>query len=240
MERLQKILSAKGICSRREAEKLILDGRVSVNGVTAELGQSADILADDIKVDDEFLSFTPEHYYIMLNKPRGYITTASDDRGRKTVMDLVSQLDVRLYPVGRLDMESEGLLLMTNDGNFANIVTHPSSGKLKTYEVKVSGKVSDVIPTLKEPMMVDDHLVKAAKVKLKEETKNGAILELSIVQGRNRQIRKMCGNVGLEVLSLKRICIGDVKLGSLEPGKWRYLTDSEISSLTSVGASSID
>jgi len=226
-ERLQKILSAQGIASRREAEKLIINGCVSVNGIKAQLGQSADIDLDEIKVNGIILSHVPKLLYIMLNKPRGYITTVSDDRGRKTVMDLVSELGERIYPVGRLDMESEGLLLMTNDGNFANIVAHPSREKLKTYEVKVRGNVSDAIAVLKKPMTVDTHLVHAGNVKLIKQTSKDAILEISIGEGRNRQIRKMCKNVKLEVLSLKRISIDSVKLGSLKPGKWRHLTDSE-------------
>jgi len=230
-ERLQKILAAQGVASRREAERLITKGCVSVNGVTAQLGQSADISVDEIKVNGVLLGYIPEHYYIMLNKPRGYITTVSDDRGRKTVMELVSELNVRIYPVGRLDMESEGLLLLTNDGHFANLVAHPSREKLKTYEVCVRGNAAHAIPVLKQPMMVDSHLVQSKSIKLIRQTEKSATLEIAIGEGRNRQIRKMCKNVGLEVVSLKRISIGDVKLDSLPIGKWRNLTDSERFSL---------
>ena len=231
LERLQKILSAKGIASRREAERLIAGGFVSVNGVTAQIGNSADADIDEIRINGVLLDSAPENYYLMLNKPRGYITTVSDDRGRKTVMELISELDARLYPIGRLDMESEGLLLMTNDGHFANSVAHPSKEKLKTYEVIVRGDAIKAMPVLKEPMMVDSHLVHARSVKLIEQTNKGAIFEISIGEGRNRQIRKMCKNAQLEVLALKRISIGNVKLGSLASGKWRHLTDSERLSL---------
>jgi len=230
-ERLQKIISAHGKASRREAEKLIADGRVFVNGALAHVGQSADILLDEITVDGVRLDKKDPPVYIMLNKPRGYITSVSDDQGRKTVMELVSDVGVRIYPVGRLDLDSEGLLLLTNDGHFANTVAHPSKSKVKAYMVRVSGDIEEALNTLSEPMLIDEHLVKANGVKVLKRTENGGILNISITEGRNRQIRKMCESSGLKVSSLKRISIGPVKLESLGTGKWRHLTDEERESL---------
>ena len=227
-ERIQKILSSYGIASRREAERMILAGRVTVDGIPAVLGQSAQPGIDDIVVDGAPLARRAANTYIMLNKPRGYVTTMNDEHGRKTVASLVSDAGVRVYPIGRLDINSEGLLLMTNDGAFANTVAHPSSNTSKTYEVSVSGDVAEAISALSSSMMVDSHVVCAASVVLKKRTERGGVLCISIHEGRNRQIRKMCAQCGLEVLSLKRVSIGEVRLGSLKTGQWRYLTQEEI------------
>ena len=230
-ERLQKILSAYGITSRRAAESLILESRVCINGVTATLGQSARPYIDEITVDGVKALGNAEHKYIMLNKPRGYLTTLRDDRGRKTVMELIADLGVRVYPVGRLDYNSEGLLLFTNDGRFANAVSHPSGGKKKTYEVLVRGDAAKAAKLLSEPVSVDGHFLQAANVSLVLESADGGVLIITIAEGKNRQIRKMCAACGVSVRALKRISIGPVELGSLETGKWRFLTEEEVRSL---------
>jgi len=230
-ERIQKILSAHGIASRRDAEKMILEGRVTVNGLTARLGQSAQSGRDDIAVDGTSLSPVKEKVYIMLNKPRGYITTRSDERGRKTVMELVEGSGAKVYPVGRLDMYSEGLLLMTNDGQFANSVAHPSNNHAKTYELRVRGDAAGALELLRRPMEIDSRIVQAKSVSLVETTADGGDFRVTVGEGRNRQIRKMCALCGLRVLSLRRVSIGALEIGALEPGHWRYLTEEEIKSL---------
>jgi len=230
-ERLQKILSAQGIASRRKAEQMILDGRVHVNGIQAVPGQSAVSGLDDITVDGVSVSASGKRVYIMLNKPCGYITTLSDESGRKTVMDLLTDIDERIYPVGRLDTDSEGLLLFTNDGEFANSVMHPSNNVKKTYEVKVNGDVRTAVNLLRQPVETDDKTVHAEKVELLKIDDNGGILTITIIEGRNRQIRKMCTACGLKVRSLKRISIGTLKLGGLKSGQWRHLTGEEVKSL---------
>ena len=229
--RLQKILSAHGAASRREAERMIQDGRVTVNGITAVIGQSAQYGRDEILVDGIPLEPGEEPVYIMLNKPRGYITTRNDERGRMTVMSLVHDADAKLYPVGRLDMDSEGLLLMTNDGNFAAVVAHPSYEKRKTYEVHVRGNASAALSALRCPIEIDSHTVQAASVDILKRTGNFTVLRMTINEGRNRQIRKMCAQCGLEVHSLKRVSIGTLELGSLKSGHWRHLTEDEVRSL---------
>ena len=231
-ERIQKILSAHGIASRREAEKMILSGRVAIGGVPAVLGQSAEFGIDEIAVDGIPLTNNIAPVYIMLNKPLGYVTTMRDERGRKTVADLVSGVGARVYPVGRLDMDSEGLLLMTNDGAFANVVAHPSNNILKTYEVAVRGDAGGAIAMLRQPMQIDSHIVRAVSVARSERADDGDILTVTVSEGRNRQIRKMCALCGLRVRSLKRVSIGGVELGELQTGRWRYLTREEIRSLT--------
>jgi len=230
-ERLQKILSAHGIASRREAERMILAGRVSVNGIIATLGQSAQFGKDDILVDDVPLGVKNKQEYLMLNKPRGYLTTVSDIRGRKTVMELIKDVHCRVYPVGRLDMDSEGLLLFTNDGDFANSIMHPSFNKQKTYEVEVIGDVCNAVDLLHHPVMIDNKTVRALRVSLLKKTDTGGILSISIAEGRNRQVRKMCFKCGVTVTSLKRTSIGSLELGDLQSGKWRYLNDEEVSAL---------
>jgi len=226
-QRISKILSANGIASRRGAERLILDGRVYVNGVCANIGQSADLGIDEISVDGTPIAKSENPVYIMLNKPCGYLTTVSDDRGRKTVMGLISDVGTRVYPIGRLDMQSDGLLLFTNDGAFANKVMHPSFNKQKTYEISVRGDVSNALPKLKMPMLIDAHEVRAKSVTLIRKTDGGGILSISIGEGRNKQVRKMCESCGLHIKTLTRVAIGALELGSLEPGKWRHLTLKE-------------
>ena len=230
-QRLQKILSAHGVASRREAERLIESGRVTVNGQTATLGQSAELGRDEIAVDGVPISPRGKLVYIMLNKPPGYVTTVRDEQGRRTVMNLVKGVNARLYPVGRLDMYSEGLLLMTNDGQFANAVAHPSNNKKKVYEIQIGGGAAEAAVLLRRPMQIDSCLVRAANVEVLHEADDGGLLKITVNEGRNRQIRKMCALCGIKVLSLKRVSIGAVRLGPLAPGKWRHLTKEEINSL---------
>jgi len=233
-ERLQKILSSYGVSSRREAETMIVSGRVKVNGITAKLGQSAIAGKDEITVDGTLLVPRGQLIYIMLNKPRGYVTTMKDEFGRKTVAGLVSGLGSRVYPAGRLDRDSEGLLIMTNDGRFANIVTHPSYNKEKVYEVVVRGDAAGAERLLMLPMVVDSHEVQAVSARLLSCSPGGGVLRITVSEGRNRQIRKMCANCRLIVKALKRVSIGPLELGGLEPGQWRYLTEEETGQLMSV------
>lgn len=234
-ERLQKILSGAGVCSRRAAESYITAGRVKVNGITANLGDSADLEADEILVDGRPLRKNgPRPVYIMLNKPRGYVTTLSDEAGRKTVADLLSDVPERVYPVGRLDMHSEGLLILTNDGDLAHHLTHPSHEVYKEYLVKLSPD-EDGLPSPEKPLSgvieLDGEKLLPAKCRLLAKTESGYIMTIAIRQGKNRQIRRMCAKCGYTVNSLKRVSEGDVKLGELPSGRWRYLTEKEISYL---------
>ena len=231
-QRLQKIIAASGYCSRRAAEKLIQEGKVSVNGTLAVLGDVADDENDLIRIENKPLPKYGKRTYIMLNKPRGYITAMSDDRGRKTVAELTSDAGDRVFPVGRLDYDSEGLLIMTNDGELAHKLMHPSSNIKKTYETRVKGKdIENAVKTLRSPLVIDGYHINPAEVKLLSLTEDGALLAITISEGKNRQIRKMCEQAGLEVIRLKRISEGSLKLGSLAVGKWRKLTESEIENL---------
>lgn len=237
-ERLQKILSAAGICSRRAAETYIAAGRVKVNGVTANLGESADPDTDEILVDGRPLGKkVPRMTYIMLNKPRGYVTTLSDEAGRKTVADLITDVPERVYPVGRLDMHSEGLLLLTNDGQLAHSLMHPSHEVYKEYLVKLSPD-EEGLPTPEKPLSgvieLDGERLLPAKCRLLAQTENGYIMTIAIRQGKNRQIRRMCAKCGYTVNSLKRVSEGDVKLGHLPSGRWRHLTEAEVRYLKSL------
>jgi 23S rRNA pseudouridine2605 synthase len=227
-ERLQKIISAHGVASRRESEQLILAGRVTVNGKTAVLGQSADTSIEEIAVDGVPLRKADEKVYIMLNKPRGWVTTMRDEKGRANVTELVKDCGVRVYPVGRLDLDSEGLLLMTNDGALANLLMHPSNEKEKTYHVRVTGNIDTAVGPLSAPMGIDGYTIRPADVRILQRTDGGGLLSIMIHEGRNRQIRKMCAQVGLKVDFLKRIAEGGLRLGSLKTGAWRYLSTSEI------------
>jgi len=226
--RLQKLLSAHGVASRREAERMITDGRVRVNGAAATLGQSANVAYDVVTVDDVPLTDKDEHVYVMLNKPRGYVTTVRDEKGRKTVMGLVADVGVRIYPIGRLDINSEGLLLFTNDGSFANAVMHPSNEIHKTYEVDVSGDAYSAINLLRQPIEIDGHVVRALSVKPVKLKADGGIIRITIAEGRNRQVRKMCNACDVSVNRLKRISIGRLILGNLKAGSWRHLSSDEV------------
>ena len=227
-ERLQKILSARGVCSRRDGEKLISAGRVSVDGRVAALGDSADPDSQEITVDGRPLPAADPPVYILLYKPRGVLTAMRDDRDRRTVHDLTKECGTRVYPVGRLDYDSEGLLLMTNDGELANAVMHPSGGILKTYTAYVSGDVEAALPILRGPMEIDGHPVQAKAVHIMEQKPGQGMLRITIGEGRNRQIRKMCAQCGLIVTRLIRVAEGDLELGDLKPGQWRPLTADEV------------
>ena len=226
-ERLQKILSARGVASRRTAEKMIEEGRVSVNGAVAQLGQTADPDIDEILLDGRPLPSGSEYVYILLHKPRGYVTTLSDEKGRKTAAELVSDCGVRVYPVGRLDMDSEGLLLFTNDGEFANRLMHPKHEIDKTYLTWIEGFSEEGLARLKKPIELDGYRIRPPKVRV---VKTG-LLEITIHEGRNRQVRRMCEAAGMRVTRLKRIREGILSLGDLPLGAWRYLTEEEVKGL---------
>lgn len=230
-ERLQKILSARGIASRRKAEEMVMQGAVTVNGRTAVLGDSADPDMDVILVEGKPLPAQQQFVYLMLNKPRGYVTTLSDEKGRKNAAQLVADCGVRVYPVGRLDMDSEGLLLFTNDGEFANRLMHPKHEVKKTYDVWVTGYSSGAEERLKMPIELDGYLIKAPLVKLLSTENDKARLRVTIHEGRNRQVRRMCDAAGMQVTRLKRIREGNLSLGELPLGKWRYLTAYEVGQL---------
>lgn len=241
-ERLQKILSAQGICSRRKAEEYIKEGAVKVNGITALLGESADPEVDEITLNGVLINgktgAAEEKTYIMLNKPRGYVTTLADESGRRTVLDLVGDIPVRIYPVGRLDMHSEGLLLMTNDGELTNKLTHPKHKVYKTYLLNIiydDGKPA--VPAeqiLQKPMTIDGIRLAPAKCRKITDLEDGCILTISIREGKNRQIRRMCTQCGFTVRSLKRVSIGKLMLADLPTGEYRHLTAEEVDYLKSL------
>lgn len=227
-ERLQKIISKHGVASRRAAEKMILDGRVSCNGVVCILGESADPERDLICLDGKPLPAQSKHVYIMLNKPRGYVTTMSDEKGRKDVSVLVADCSERVYPVGRLDMDSEGLLLFTNDGEFANRMMHPSHEIDKIYRVSVTGYSADAFIRVMEPIELDGYRIRKPIVKLIRCCGDKAEMFITIHEGRNRQVRRMCAAAGMKVNRLIRVQEGKLLLKDLPCGKWRYLTEEEL------------
>lgn len=230
-ERLQKLISAAGLMSRRAAEKLIREGRVSINGHTACTGEKGDPEADCILIDGEPLSIKQDKLYIMLNKPKGYVTTMSDEKGRKNVSMLVEGAGARLYPVGRLDLNSEGLLIMTNDGDFAHRLMHPSNNVLKTYEVVVEGEnLPEAAEILSGTIELDGTSVCAKEVQIIENAGKRSVLLITIGEGKNREVRKMCAFAGLKVIELKRIREGNLELGDLRSGCWRYLRPEEVGS----------
>lgn len=228
-DRLQKIISKAGICSRRAAEELIKAGKVTLNGEVASLGMSADAETDIITVNGTPLTIEAERTYIMLNKPRGYVTTMSDEQGRKNVSMLVEDAGLRLYPVGRLDMYSEGLLLMTNDGDTAYKLTHPSHRVDKTYHAWVQGdNMEKSIADMSKSMEIDGYKIRPATVSNLGIDYGSTVLSITIHEGRNRQIRKMCDACNLKLSRLRRVSEGELRLGELKVGKWRKLTQSEI------------
>ncbi len=230
-EKLQKILSARGITSRRRAEEMILAGHVTVNGAAAQLGDRADPETDEIRVDGNLLPPVQDPVYIMLNKPRGYVTTLSDEKDRENAASLVADCGLRVYPVGRLDMDSEGLLLFTNDGNFANALMHPKHEVEKTYHIWVKGYAPEREELLKRPIELDGYRIRPPKVELLDAKGDRAQLAVTIHEGRNRQVRRMCAAAGMEVTRLRRVREGSVELGQLSLGKWRYLTENEVAKL---------
>ena len=231
MERLQKILSARGVASRRTAEAWIQAGRVSVNGRTAVLGDSADGDKDDIQVDGKPLPPQEKLLYLMLHKPRGYVTTLHDEKGRPDAARLVADCGARVYPIGRLDMDSEGLLLFTNDGEFANRMTHPRQELDKVYEVWVNRYTPGAQRELSKPVVLDGYKIRPPKVELLSARGSTARFRVTIHEGRNRQIRRMCELAGMYCTRLRRIQEGNLVLGDLPKGKWRYLTQEEVARL---------
>ncbi len=233
--RLQKHLADCGVASRRKSEELIEMGKVKVNGHVATIGTKVDPKRDKITVRGKTIVSNNTKMYIMLHKPRGFVTTMSDEKGRKCVTDLVKDAPVRLFPVGRLDMNSEGLLIMTNDGEFANKLTHPSYHVNKTYRVTVKGEVVDEkIIELKEGIVLDGEKTLPCDCFVAERKPDRTVLIFIIQEGRNRQIRRMCEAVKLEVMRLKRTEIAGVKLGMLPRGSWRPLNEKEMRRLTSI------
>ena len=226
-ERLQKLLSARGVASRRRAEDYLAAGRVTVNGVPARVGDRADPDRDDIRVDGKPLPPLEARTYLMLNTPRGYVCTRSDEKGRRTVMSLVAGCGAAVWPVGRLDLDSEGLLLLTDDGDLTQMLLHPSHEVEKEYHVWVEGDVERALPVLRGPMALDGTPLQPARV----ETVGEGVLSVTIHEGRNRQLRRMCAAAGLSVRRLRRVREGALTLGGLPAGKWRRLTDEEISRL---------
>ena len=230
-ERLQKILSARGVASRRKAEGMIEQGLITLNGNIAVLGDTADPETDEILVEGRPLPSKQEFVYILLHKPRGYVTTLSDEKGRPNAAQLVSDCGVRVYPVGRLDMDSEGLLLFTNDGEFANALMHPKLEVKKTYDTWVNGYVPGAEVKLSRPIELDGYMIRPPKVKLIRADGRKAKFQITIHEGRNRQVRRMCEAAGMTVTRLKRIREGSLSLGDLPLGKWRYLTEDEVKNL---------
>lgn len=230
--RLQKFLSQCGVASRRKAEELIVEKAVKVNGRAAKLGDKINPKKDLVTVRGKKIIAEKRKYYIMLHKPRGFITTMEDEMGRKCVKMLVEDVGARVYPVGRLDRESEGLLIMTNDGELANALTHPSHHIPKTYRVTIRPGVTDSqLEMLKNGIMIDGKKTAPTDVRVIEKQENRTVLEFILYEGRNRQIRKMCEALGIEVARLKRTAISTLKLGMLPQGKWRELTDDEVHKL---------
>ncbi|NLM60820.1 MAG: rRNA pseudouridine synthase [Clostridiales bacterium] len=233
-ERLQKILSRNGVASRRGAEKLIAEGAVEVNGVKAVIGQMADPEQDIITVHGKYVGGKPEPVYIALYKPRGYVTTLRDERGRKTVRELVSDCGAHVYPAGRLDMDSEGLLILTNDGEVAHKLMHPSREVKKVYRVTVDSTDDEKIEMLRQLTELDGEPISSPEVRVIRKKEDRSSLEITIHEGKKRQIRRMCEQVGMEVLRLKRNKIGEISLGMLKPGEWRYLDKREVRYLKSL------
>lgn len=236
-ERLQKIMAELGVASRRKCEELILQGKVKVNNqVITELGTKVDKQKARIEVEGKQLIHHITKVYVLLNKPVGYITSAKDQFNRPTVLDLVSGLNERLFPVGRLDYDTEGLLILTNDGELTYKITHPSHNVCKTYTAKVRGRVSTkTVEAFREGIMVEDYKTAPAELEILKYVENDTFVNITIHEGRNRQVRKMCDAVGHKVLKLKRISIGELKLGDLKVGQWRNLTAEEVQYLYSLG-----
>ncbi len=231
MERIQKILSQRSVASRRQAEQMILSGRVTCNGEICRLGQTADPDTDVILVDGKPLPPAGSSIYIMLNKPKGFVTTLSDEKGRKNAAMLVADCGQRVYPVGRLDMDSEGLLLFTNDGELANYLMHPSHMVQKTYCVTVKGYSEENLVKLRKPIFLDGYRIAPPEIQVVRAEGENGVLHITIHEGRNRQVRRMCAKAGMQVKRLVRIREGSLHLGELASGQWRYLTNKEVKEL---------
>lgn len=235
--RIQKYISECGVMSRRSAERQIELGNVTVNGEPADIGMKIAPGEDEVCINGKpVVSEQKRSVCIMLNKPRGYVTTMRDDHGRPCVRELVEDVGCRVYPAGRLDLESEGLLLMTNDGELANRLMHPRHHIPKVYHVKIVGEVTpEQLKKLNSPMIIDDYKTKPANAVVVTGKKDHTVLAITLHEGRNRQIRKMCASLGLNIVSLKRIAVGNIKLGNLKPGTWKKLTPSQIDYLRNAG-----
>lgn len=230
--RLQKFLAESGVASRRKSEELIEQGKVKVNGYVASIGDKINPKKDTVTVNGKKIVKQKSHTYIMLHKPRGFITTMSDEMDRKCVAELIKDVPGRVYPVGRLDRDSEGMLLFTNDGEFANAMTHPTKHVPKTYRVTVRPSINEEqITKLTTGIMIDDRMTSPCEVRIVTREEGRVVLEIILHEGRNRQIRKMCEEVGLEVARLKRTAIGSIKLGMLKQGDYRDLTEDEVRKL---------
>jgi 23S rRNA pseudouridine2605 synthase len=227
-------MAEQGVASRRKSEELIKAGKVKVNGHVAQIGQKINPRKDLVTVGKQKITNVKNRkmVYIMLHKPRGYVTTVSDELGRKTVMDLIGDIDERVYPVGRLDKDSEGLLILTNDGSFTNCMTHPSHSYAKVYRVTVRPAINDtILNNLRNGIEIDGRMTAPCEVTVLQEEENRVVIEFILHEGRNRQIRKMCESQGLEVARLKRTSIGSLKLGMLPQGKYRELSEQEVKKL---------
>jgi 23S rRNA pseudouridine2605 synthase/16S rRNA pseudouridine516 synthase len=233
LKRLHVVIARAGVCSRREAEKRISEGRVSVNGeLVRQLGTKVDSARDDIRVDNRVISRPEEAVTVMLNKPKGVVTTSHDPRHRRTVIDLVADVKQRLFPVGRLDYHTEGLLLLTTDGRLSHLLQHPRHGVEKTYQAKVKGiPKKEALERLRRGVVLDGRMTAPAQVRQLECTDSNAWLEITIKEGRNRQVRRMCGKVGHPVTKLKRTRYGPLSVEHLKPGSYRRLSDTEINRL---------
>ena len=231
--KIQKYFTDCGVMSRRAAELEIKKGNVLVNGAVAEIGMRVDPEVDVIEyLGKRIRPSSTENVYVMLNKPRGIVTTMADEKGRSTVADLVKDVGARVYPVGRLDMDSDGLLLLTNDGDLANTLTHPRHDIPKIYRVTVEGEISDdALAILRSPLVIDEYEILPVKVDIITRKKDQSLLEMTLFEGRNRQIRKMCEMANVKIKRLCRIAIGDLVLGDLALGKWRFLTSDELDML---------
>lgn len=231
--RLQKYLADCGVASRRKSEEMIASGRVKVNGKVAQIGDKINPKKDDVTVSGKKIVRIKKNTYIMLHKPRGFITTMSDEMDRKCVAQLIKDVSARVYPVGRLDRDSEGLLLMTNDGEFANALMHPSKHVPKTYRVTVRpGVTEEQLTQLSSGVIIDSGRTAPADVRVIQREESRTVIEIILYEGKNREIRKMCEVLGLEVARLKRTAIGSIKLGMLQQGKWRELTEEEVHKLS--------
>lgn len=230
--RLQKFMADNGIASRRKCEEMIEQGLVKVNGVTAHIGDKVNPKKDKVSVKGRKLAVQDNMKYIVLHKPRGYITTMQDEQGRKCVAELVQDVGVRVYPVGRLDRESEGMLLMTNDGAFSNAMTHPTRHVPKTYRVTIRPTISDEqIAAFQDGIEIDGRMTAPANIRVIDKSEGRVVVEVILYEGRNRQIRRMFEELGIEVARLKRTAVGSIKLGMLPQGKWRELDEEEVRKL---------
>lgn len=236
-ERLQKVMSEFGVASRRKCEEMIAEGKVKVNGCSiTEPGCKVDKEKDIIEVDGKVIKSSDTRLYILLNKPAGYITSVRDQFGRPTVLDLLEGVSIRVFPIGRLDYDTEGLIILTNDGDLTYRITHPKHNIDKTYRALVKGRVNpEAVSSFSRGIAIEDYVTAPARLEIVKENKESSIVDITIHEGKNRQVRKMCSAIGHEVISLKRIRIGEIGLDYLKTGQWRYLSEAEINYLKELG-----